>query len=183
LLFDGHFVMVEIWKDIPNYVGAYQVSNLGNVKSLSRPIIQRYIQYISKEKLLTPKVNSGGYLWVKLYGTGKKSFAVHVLVALAFLGERDSLNVVNHKDGNKLNNHIDNLEYCSQRENIHHHKKSVKSTSKYIGVCYDTNTKKWCSKIKVKGKTVNLGRFENEIDAYHKYLEYAQSQGLPSKYS
>lgn len=175
--------MVEIWKDIPNYVGLYQVSNLGNVKSLSRPIKQRYVYYISKEKLLTPKVNSGGYLWVKLCRTGEKSFAVHILVALAFIGERDPLNVVNHKDGNKLNNHLDNLEYCTHRENAHHYEKSVKSTSKYIGVSYDSNRKKWCSKIKVKGKTVNLGRFENEVDAYHKYLEYAQSQGLSSQYS
>jgi len=71
----------------------------------------------------------------------------------------------------------------TQRENTHHYEKTQNRSSKYIGVSYDKDRKKWTSKIKIDGKTINLGRFEEEINAYNKYVEYAESKGLSSKYS
>ena len=173
---------MEVWKDVPNYLGVYQVSNLGNVKSLSRQLRNKWNVFQSKEKWLTPKKNSGGYLWVKFcVNNTEKSYAVHRLVMLCFNG--DSKLVVNHKDGNQTNNNLENLEYCSQRENAHHYLNKASFISKYIGVSYDSNRKKWSAKIKVKGKTVNLGRFKNEIEAHNKYKEYAAAKGLSSRYS
>ena len=157
--------MREVWKDIPKYEGFYKVSNLGRVKSLPRLLKNRYSIFLSKEKLLTPKKNGNGYLWVKLCVGGEKSFAVHRLVMLAFVGKSDL--VVNHLDLNKLNNRLDNLEYCTRRENVHHYEKSVKRASAYIGVCFDKSRGKWTAKMKIKGKTVNLGRYTTELEAYH----------------
>jgi hypothetical protein len=167
---------MEVWKDVPNYEGIYQVSNYGNVKSLGRVLKNRWGNYFKSERLITPKKNSGGYLWVKLCNGKEDCRAVHRLVMLCFVG--DSNLIVNHIDSNKENNNLDNLEYCQHRENITHYAKTAKSTSKYMGVSWDSTRKKWSSKIKVNGKTVNLGRFENELDAYHKYIDYAKSKGL-----
>lgn len=155
---------MEIWKDVPNYEGLYQVSNLGNVKSLSKIINDKKL----KEKLLTPCKNSGGYLWVKFtINKIEKSFSVHRLVALTFLGE--SKLVVNHKDLNKLNNSLENLEYLSQRENNHHYTSTLKKSSKYIGVIWDKHRNKWMAKIKKNGKSFHIGRFDNELEASNAY--------------
>jgi len=105
----------EVWKDIPGYVGEYQVSNLGNVKSLERKILKSngVVSTIRERVLRQNTVN--GYPYVNLgNGNSKK---VHVLVALAFLGERPDGMDVRHKDGNKSNNNVDNLEYGTRSEN------------------------------------------------------------------
>ena len=98
--------MNEIWKDIENHKG-YMVSSKGKVKSLS-------YNKTGKEKILTPCVDSKGYLFVTLHS---KQLRVHRLVASAFLGNGDGL-LVNHKDENKQNNNIDNLEWCDASYNL-----------------------------------------------------------------
>lgn len=158
------FFIMEIWKDVPNYEGLYQVSNLGNVKSLPKKVNGKNL----KEKLLTPCKNSGGYLWVKFtVNKIEKSFSVHRLVAITFLGKSDL--VVNHKDLNKLNNCLENLEYLTLRENNHHYTYTLKKTSKFIGVMWDKNRNKWMAKIKKNGKSVHIGRFDNELEASNAY--------------
>lgn len=105
--------MKEIWKDIPNYEGRYQVSNIGNVRSLN-------YNHTKKCKLLTPRIDSDGYKQVALYigGTTKqKWFRVHRLVASVFIPNPDNLPFVNHKDENPSNNHVDNLEWCNNQYN------------------------------------------------------------------
>lgn len=112
---------MEIWKDIQGYEGIYQISNLGNVKSLSRTIYRKCGNYISKEKLLKQHVGTTGYYIVDLKKNGKRrTFKVHRLVAKAFLSELKDKPFVNHKDGDKLNNSVSNLEWCSQQENMQH---------------------------------------------------------------
>lgn len=111
--------MEEIWKDIKGFEGYYQVSNSGNVKSLSRKVYSynggRYI----KERILKPSVNSDGYLVLFLSVEGKKySCTVHRLVAETFIVNIDNLPEVNHIDGNKKNNKVDNLEWCNHQYNI-----------------------------------------------------------------
>ena len=83
----------------------------------------------------------------------------------------------------EIYNNVDNLEWVTNRENTHHYEKNQNRSSKYIGVSWDKDRSKWTSKIKVNGKTINLGRFENELDAYKKYLNYAKTEGLSSSYS
>lgn len=95
--------MVEVWKDIEGYEGLYQVSNMGRVKSLIKGIILK--QWTDKD----------GYRQVGLL---KKTFKVHRLVAKAFIENPDDLPLVNHKDENKANNNITNLEWCTNEYNL-----------------------------------------------------------------
>jgi hypothetical protein len=171
---------MEVWKDIEGYEGIYQISNLGRIKSLSRKLKNRYSFYFSKEKILNSNIGYGGYRFQKL---GDKMFSVHRLVAEYFIEKPEDKNIVNHKDFNTLNNNVSNLEWVSQRENTHHYEFSQKRSSKYIGVSFDKNRNKWTAKIKENGKTTNLGRFECELEAYNKYLNYAKTKGLSSRYS
>lgn len=114
--------MNEIWKDIENYEGYYQVSNLGKVRSLDR--VQEDSlgrKYPWKGKVMSPRINRDGYSQISLGKKGKvKTRTVHRLVAEAFLEKIPTKNYVNHKDGNKENNHLYNLEWCTAKENTHH---------------------------------------------------------------
>lgn len=101
----------EYWKYIKGYEGLYQVSNFGRVKS----------NKFGKERILKPFTNSTGYLLVSLCKDGKvKAFTVHRLVAEAFIDNPDNLPQVNHRDENKLNNNVDNLEWCTNEYNINY---------------------------------------------------------------
>lgn len=106
--------MQEIWKDIQNFNGKYQVSNQGNIKSFIKST-----KHKNKNHLLKPNINNSGYAYVDLYYEKgkKKRFLVHVLVASAFLSNPNDYPCVNHKDENKLNNCIDNLEWCTYAYN------------------------------------------------------------------
>lgn len=111
--------MLEVWKDIPNYEGLYQISNLGNVKSLC--FGARNIRKSNIVKLLHQSPNNLGYHKVELYKDGKsKMFYVHRLVAISFIPNPDNKPQINHKDGNKDNNTVDNLEWVTSKENLHH---------------------------------------------------------------
>ncbi len=112
----------EIWKDIPRYEEMYQVSTQGVVKALGRLINLTTHSYYKKEKLLTQFPDGRGYLHVKLYdGSGNpKSWTTHRLVALTYIPNLENKPQVNHIDGNKLNNNIDNLEWCTNEENMSH---------------------------------------------------------------
>lgn len=114
--------MEEIWKDIHGYEGLYQVSNLGNVKSLHYGKKTDHLNWKNQPpRLLRQKVSTSGYLRVELYRPdSRKNFYVHRLVALAFIPNCENKNEVNHIDGNKLNNNADNLEWVSRSENQVH---------------------------------------------------------------
>lgn len=118
--------IIEIWKDIDNYEGYYQINNYGQVKSLDRYITRKdgVIQF-KRGKLLTPIENDDGYYQIKLCKNGKSStYKVHKLVAETFLDKPDDYVLkqyeVNHKDYDRKNNHVDNLEWLTHSENIQH---------------------------------------------------------------
>ena len=119
---------MENWKDIKGYEGFYQVSNLGNVKSLARDIYyQNGIVHRTKEKILVPGLNNKGYQYVNLYKKGKvKSMLIHRLVAMAFLPNPENKPMVNHKDENPLNNCVDNLEWCTASFNINYGTRNIR---------------------------------------------------------
>lgn len=114
--------MKEEWRDIKGYEGYYQVSNLGRVKSLSR-IVQhkRYGTYPVCGKALKPSKQRQGYLMAHVcINNRKKGVLIHRLVASAFIPNPHDKKTVNHKDGDKANNHVSNLEWATQSENIIH---------------------------------------------------------------
>lgn len=114
--------MEEIWKDIPGYKGLYQVSNLGRVKSLRRTTLATNgVKRCYPEKILTPFKNSGGYMVVQLYFRHKNIHKlVHRIIAECFIPNPRNLQQVNHKNGIKDDNSIDNLEWISRRGNALH---------------------------------------------------------------
>jgi len=131
--------MEEIWKDIKGYEGLYQISNFGNIKSVERIAFRNKTTFKKKEKLLSPFLNRNGYLAIVLWKDGKyKMTYIHRLVTLTFIQNVNKLEQVNHKDGNKLNNRVDNLEWCSRSDNIKHAVKCGLITKEKI---YDTINK------------------------------------------
>ena len=99
--------MREIWKDVIGYEGLYQVSNIGNVRSMN-------YRGTGIVKNLVPKKNNCGRLWVDLKG---KSFLIHRLVAYAFIPNEHNYPEINHKDENPQNNCVENLEWCTGEYN------------------------------------------------------------------
>lgn len=104
----------EIWKDVPGFEGFYQISNYGRIKSLSRS--KRF-----KEKIRVLRKHKNGYLYTVLSAKNKRqTVRPHRLVALCFLPNETLKNTVNHKDFDRINNYVDNLEWNTIQENIIH---------------------------------------------------------------
>lgn len=112
----------EIWKDIEGYEGMYQVSNKGNVKSLDRKVLKGNGQVqIVIGKILKPIDSGHGYNRVCLYKNGKsRAISVHSLVLETFTHKREDRKVINHINGDKKNNNLNNLEWCTSKENTAH---------------------------------------------------------------
>ena len=133
--------MEEIWKDIPNYEGLYQISNLGRIKSLEKIFYRKpnkntnlkFTKY--KEKILSSFQKKGKYYTVAIYKNGKRTdMKIHRLVALAFLDKNDFKSMpdekrelinfeklqINHKDEDPSNNNVNNLEWCTFRYNCNY---------------------------------------------------------------
>lgn len=112
---------MEVWKDVNGYEGLYQVSNYGNVRSLKREVTQgKYGKTRTVgDTQMKPFDNGHGYQTVSFSREQKrKNFYVHRLVAEHFVENVGGLKYVNHKDYDPANNHADNLEWCTQQENI-----------------------------------------------------------------
>lgn len=116
--------MREIWKPIANYEGIYEISNLGNIRSLDRVIYSNRWdknQFI-KGKNLKPFLAANGYLRIELTDRDgdRKKFPVHRLVASTFIPNPNNYPQINHKDEDKTNNSISNLEWCTAKYNINY---------------------------------------------------------------
>ena len=123
--------MEEIWKDIEGYEGFYQVSNLGQVRSIPRMIKN----HLYDGKILSPISNGYGYMTVKLCKAGVcKKHYVHILVATAFLKKTNKNLEVNHKNYNKKDNRSSNLEWVTHEENCEDARKHY-GIKKQIHVC------------------------------------------------
>ena len=149
----------EVWKEVPNYED-YMVSDRGGVKSMK----------YGRERLMRLSSNQYGYLLLNLSKEGKrKVFRVHKLVAMAFLNHVPCGHklVVDHIDGNRTNNHLSNLQVITNRENTSKDRRG--GSSRYVGVSWNKQHKKWEVHIHVNGKRKYLGVFTNEIEASEAY--------------
>jgi hypothetical protein len=167
---------IEVWKDIPDYEGYYQVSDLGRVKSLKRTIIRKNFKSIKNlkctiiDRILRQTIGSKNYFKVNLNKDLKvKTFQIHVLVAMAFLNHKpDGTHkiVVDHKLNIRKNNKLSNLQLITQRKNCS--KDKINCSSIYEGV-YLTKKNNFISQLQVKGRSVFLGIFTNEKEAGEAY--------------
>lgn len=179
----------EIWMPIKGLENLYQISNLGKISNY--------------KKILKPFKNNSGYLVIDLHYQGsKKKYLVHRLVAENFL-PKSNKSLVNHIDGNKENNQVTNLEWCTNSENILHARRTglnpynyptkglkLGKTSSYTGVGFDKSRNKWYGSIRVNGKNVERKRFDTEeeaalwvnylIDKYHSFHTKNQVSKCPT---
>lgn len=148
--------MSELWKDVAGYEGIYQVSNMGNVKSLDRYVNHsrsKSGKKLSKGKILSKQIDRGGYSTVYFSVSGKGQHKkVHRLVCEAFSGKEDGKTLVNHIDGNKGNNAADNLEWCTSKYNINH---AVDNGLFYIGEKARDNILKEKEVLEIRSNVVN----------------------------
>ncbi len=118
----------EVWRDIIGYEGLYKVSSHGRIKSLAKPRfygesvnLKNHQNALWPEIIMKPRLKKNGYLQIGLSKNGKyKTFTIHRLVAKVFISNPDNLPYVNHKDENKQNNRVDNLEWCSPAYNTNY---------------------------------------------------------------
>ena len=139
----------EIWKDIFGYEGLYQVSNLGRVRSLK----------FGKERILSIRRSKFGYLLVNLCkNSDMKTFRVHRLVGQSFIPNPNNLPEINHKNEDKTNNRVENLEWCDRKYNINYGTRTVKCSKPVLQFTKDGEfVREWKSTMDVQR---NLG-FDN----------------------
>ena len=126
----------EVWKDINEFKGYYQVSNFGRIKSLFRYAKVKNGFRSVPEKILKPKIDKDGYLHVVLQKDRKlKYLAIHRIVADTFIDNPNNLPHVNHKNENKQDNRVENLEWCTEQYNCNYGNRNKKlSKSKYKAI-------------------------------------------------
>ena len=164
--------MDEIWKDIEGFEGLYQVSNFGRVKCVEHKCPGRHGLRTVKEHLMTQVKGSKGYFYVALSNMDRgRTFTVHRLVAKAFIPNPENLPCVNHKDEDKFNNNVDNLEWCTSLYNntyndVHLRRKKYVHTYEYTLDKITENVRKLKTDIqqfKKDNPNVNISDLENEI--------------------
>ena len=126
----------EIWKPIKGFEDRYEISNYGNVKTLTREVVEHRRTYIRKGKILNKYYNPDGYYAIKLYKGDAtfKNTTAHRLVAETFLENPNNYLEINHKDGDPSNNYIENIEWCSKEQNVKHaYDTGLKNPDNYKG--------------------------------------------------
>ena len=134
---------MELWRDIPDFEGLYQASINGEIRSLNHIRKGGTNEYPQKGKTLKFNENTNGYLQVTLSKNGiAKTYRVNRLIALTFIDNPLNKETVNHINGNKLDNRVENLEWATRREQIEHQHKILKVPYSDCKCCHRVNKKK-----------------------------------------
>jgi hypothetical protein len=163
----------EEWKPVVGYEGLYEVSNIGKIKSLKKTVNHKLYGTKNKNEFILNinKTTNFGYYKCKLTKDGiTRCYFVHRIVANAFIENKNNYPIINHIDGIKTNNSVDNLEWCTYRHNANHFNSNQKRSSKYAGVSYNKNSRKWIANIRIGKNQKYLGLFNEEEDAYNAYI-------------
>lgn len=158
----------EYWLPIQGWQGLYEVSNLGRIKSLRRQILAGSRKYILRGRFLKQRCDKDGYLLVDLHNQGNVvTFKVHRLVAEAFIENPQEKPQVNHKDGNRANNLLQNLEWVTDSENKYHRFSELQAPcgeSGFYGVNWRADRGKWRAYTSLGGYR-HLGLFDDKEEA------------------
>lgn len=121
----------EIWKSVPGYEGYYEASTLGNIKSVTREVHNSVGTFIKQSVILKPSMQNNGYYRVMLTKDKKhKYMLVHRIIALTFIDNPLNKSIVNHKDEDKHNNRVDNLEWFTIKGNNNYNNRQYKIAAK-----------------------------------------------------
>lgn len=157
-------IKYEIWNSINSLNLKYSASINGEIKSIN-------YNRTGKEGVLSPTKFRTGYLYVCIRLNGvSKSCMVHRLVAEAFIPNPENKTQVNHINGIKTDNRVENLEWVCNRENAVHARRNKKKSSSFIGVCWDKENKNWKAQIYINKKHIHLGSFKIESEAGDAYV-------------
>lgn len=171
ILFRGN-IMKEIWLPIKGYEGKYEISNFGRAKSLAKEWLSGHVKRIKPDTIFRPGSDKRGYFAITLRKDNKSTtFKIHHLVWDHF-GDRPRNGrklQVDHKDENKQNNHIDNLQLLTNRQNVHKSLLINKTNDLPLGVIRVKQTTKYLAKIKLNGKTKFLGYYKTIAEAQQVY--------------
>lgn len=150
------------YKIIPNFekYGLFENGDIINIKT---------------NKILKKSKDNLGYIKYSIYGDyGSKTFRLHRLLGEMYLPKIEGKNIIDHKDGNKENNNLDNLRWCNQSENA----RNKRGKNKYQGVHFDKSINKWLGRIKLNGKTVTICRCDTQEEASQKRYEFLKDKKL-----
>lgn len=168
---------METWIKIKGYEDQYEVSNLGDVRSIERVAWNGKVWHKIPKRILKPNTD-GKYLMVSLCKNNKaKKFRIHKLVAEAFLEVPEDIIgklEIDHINNIKIDNRLENLKYISQRENTIKGVNKSNKSSKYTGVCWHKNHKKWMSSINMKDYK-NTKYFNDELEASEWYKKEVEN--------
>jgi hypothetical protein len=175
--------MAEIWKDIENYNGLYQVSNYGKIRSYMRKGKGNYINETPKTLIQSTGTDKNAYFRVSLRSNGKTDVKmVHRIVAETFIENANKFPCVNHIDGNKHNNRVENLEWCTHKANTQHAVKLGlrKCWNKGKKGIYSKETLQKMSESRI-GVTSSTAVKIDQFDMYGNYIKTWESANQASK--
>lgn len=163
--------MNEVWKRVVGYESYYEISNLGNVRSFDRLIHCKAGGYYVKKGRMLKQYDDKGYKSVILtVNKIAKTFKIHQLVAMAFIPNPDNLPEINHKDENKINNNVSNLEWCTKKYNMNYGSRNERAgkaisnalKGKYVGENSFRKGKHHSESAKLKNRLAHLGKKHSE---------------------
>lgn len=170
----------ERFRFVKEYNNAYKVSSYGYVLSC----LNNKYGKSNEWRLKIGTIGTPGYLFINLNHNNKKqAVRIHTLVGIYFIPNPNNYTQLNHKDRNKLNNHADNLEWVSGRENSTHSFITRKKKSRYMGVVWLKIKQRWKSVIVINRKAIHLGSYKTEEEAHLAYLFAMELYGIVNKYA